>query len=242
MQQTQIPLGHQEASGDCTVHTFLDRLPKAIAKPRAVLTKSQAINIFQLKHKSLSATKVARSNGVSEKTVRDIWTARTWASETWHLDPSRAIKIKQHTGRPLGSRDSKPRKPRQASVGGFAQSSTTLICHQITMTSSDDDHPSEASSDGADMCEANTENVEAEPVYPERGEQLECSAEDLSRDCESACIGRHPFAPTTSLDDQLFDWERWQSGTWLDPFEADSLQGKRTGSHGPNTVFYEPRN
>jgi hypothetical protein len=228
MQQTQIPFGHQNFFDCRTEHTSLTRLPKAIAKPRAVLTKSQAITIFQLKHKLPSATKVARSYGVSEKTVRDIWTARTWASETWHLDPSRAIKIKQHTGRPLGSRNSKPRKPRQASVGGFAQSSTftTLICHQMTMTSSDDDHPSEASSDGADMCEANTENVGAELVYPERGEQLECSPEDLSPECELACIGQHPFAPTTSLDEQLFDWERGHSGTWLDPFEADWLHGR----------------
>jgi hypothetical protein len=230
MQQTQIPLGHQEASGDCTVHTFLDRLPKAIAKPRAVLTKSQAITIFQLKHRLSSATKVARSYSVSEKTVRDIWTARTWATETWHLDPARAIKIK-HTGRPLGSRDSKPRKLRQASVGGFAQSSTftTLICHQMSITSLDDDHSSEASSDGADMCEANIEKVEAELVYPERGEQLECSADDFHRKCESACIGQHPFAPTTSLDEQLFDWERWHSGTWLDPFEADWIHGRTFG-------------
>jgi hypothetical protein len=230
MQLTQIPLGHQEASGDCTVHTFLDRLPKVIAKPRAVLTKSQAITIFELKHKSSSATKVARSYGVSEKTVRDIWTARTWASETLHLDPAREIKIKQ-TGRPLGSRDSKPRKLRQASVGGFAQSSTfiTLICHQISMPLSDNDHSTEASSDGADMCEANIENVEAELVHPERGEQLECSADDFHRECESACIGQHPFVPTKSLDEQLFDWERGHSGPWLDPFEADWIHGRTYG-------------
>jgi hypothetical protein len=226
MHQTQIPLSHQEAFGYGTEQIFMHGLPKAIAKPRAVLTKSQAITIFQLKQKSSSATKVARSCGISEKTVRDIWTARTWASETWHLDPSRTIKIKQHTGRPLGSRDSKPRKLRQASVGGFAQSSTTLICHQMTMTSSDNDHPSGASSDGADMCEANIENVGAELVYPERGEQLECSADDFHRKCESACIGQHPFVPTTSLDEQLFDWERGHSGTWLDPFKADWLHGR----------------
>ena len=46
--------------------------------------------------------------GVSEKAIRDVWTARTWAKETWHLEPLRALALKQ-TGRPKGRRDSKPR-------------------------------------------------------------------------------------------------------------------------------------
>jgi hypothetical protein len=45
--------------------------------------------------------------GVCEKAVRDIWVGRTWAAETWHLDPSRPLKIK-YAGRPLGCRDAKP--------------------------------------------------------------------------------------------------------------------------------------
>jgi hypothetical protein len=72
------------------------------------------LNIFQIKSKIPSATKVARFYGVSEKTIRDIWTGRTWAAQTWHLDKSRVLKIKP-TGRPIGRRDTKPRKPRQSS-------------------------------------------------------------------------------------------------------------------------------
>ncbi len=48
---------------------------------------------------------------VSEKTVRDIWTGRTWSRETWHLDTSRNLQLKQ-LGRPKGCRDSQPRKQR----------------------------------------------------------------------------------------------------------------------------------
>jgi hypothetical protein len=87
MQHTQIPLGHQEAFGDRTVHTFLYRLPKAVAKPRAVLAQSQVITIFQL----------------MQNAVLDIWTARPWATETWHLDPARSI---QRARSRAGSRSS----------------------------------------------------------------------------------------------------------------------------------------
>ena len=79
------------------------------AKPRAKLTQADAIKIFTLKQYSQRATSVASLFSVSEKAVRDIWTARTWAKETWHLEPSRVLVIK-HTGRPKGKRDSKPRK------------------------------------------------------------------------------------------------------------------------------------
>lgn len=61
-----------------------------------------------------SATKVANLYGVSEKAIRDIWTGRTWAAETWHLDTSRVLKVKKQ-GRSVGHRDTKSRKPRQSS-------------------------------------------------------------------------------------------------------------------------------
>jgi hypothetical protein len=77
-------------------------------KPRARLTESEAISIYALKDVS-SATSVGRLYGMSEKAIRDIWTARTWANETWHLDMARALVIKR-AGRPTGTRDAKPRK------------------------------------------------------------------------------------------------------------------------------------
>jgi hypothetical protein len=80
-------------------------------KPRARLTESDVINIFRLKAANTSATSVGRLYGVSEKAIRDIWTGRTWANETWHLDMTRALVIK-HAGRPAGCRDTKPRRKR----------------------------------------------------------------------------------------------------------------------------------
>ena len=63
-------------------------------KPRAKLNATIAVEIFKQKKVSAQATKVARTYGVSEKAIRDIWTARTWAQETLHLEPSRVQRRK----------------------------------------------------------------------------------------------------------------------------------------------------
>ena len=94
-------------------------------KPSSVLTKDQAIEIFRLslthssKEKRPTAVSVARAFNVSEKTVRDIWSARTWHNETLPLDVNRIPRAAKKIGRPHGRFDSKPRKPR--TVARFAQ-------------------------------------------------------------------------------------------------------------------------
>ena len=86
--------------------------PEATAKPRARLTVNDVLNIFRCKQSRMQATTVANMYGMSEKAIRDIWTARTWARETWHLEPSRTLVLKQ-AGRPRGSTDSRPRQKKQ---------------------------------------------------------------------------------------------------------------------------------
>ena len=83
--------------------------PKPAMKPRAKLAASDAIEIFSLRRSEVQATKLAHIYGISEKAIRDIWTARTWATETWHLEPSRELVLRQ-AGRPKGRTDSKPRR------------------------------------------------------------------------------------------------------------------------------------
>ena len=85
------------------------QLPKPAVKPRARLAVLDAVEIFKLRESEIQATSVANMYGMSEKAIRDIWTARTWARETWHLEPSRDMVLKQ-AGRPKGSADSKPRR------------------------------------------------------------------------------------------------------------------------------------
>ena len=83
------------------------------AKPRAILSAEKAVDIFRRSlvcDRSFSATSVGREYGISEKAVRDIWRARTWSDETRHLDPARLPRVSKLPGRPLGKRDSVPRR------------------------------------------------------------------------------------------------------------------------------------
>ena len=69
-------------------------------KRRAILSEAQAIQIFQIKltadksmHKYPSSVHIGSIFGISEKAVRDIWTGRSWARLTRHLDPRRNVLI-----------------------------------------------------------------------------------------------------------------------------------------------------
>ena len=84
--------------------------------PRNVLTKDQVIRIFLMstnnpaKSKNANASFIAKSFNVSEKTVRDIWSGRTWHNETLHLDMNREPRPRARIGRPKGRKDSAPRR------------------------------------------------------------------------------------------------------------------------------------
>ena len=86
-------------------------------KTRTVLSFEQAAEIFKIhlcnqslktKDTSRSSTQVASTFGVNEKTIRDIWTGRTWFHELIHLDPTRAA-LAEKRMRPPG----RPRFGRQ---------------------------------------------------------------------------------------------------------------------------------
>ena len=78
-------------------------------------TKEQAVDIFRMRPdlKFLdAAASVGRKFGVSEKTIRDIWSGRTWYKETLALDPCRPDardRLRRKIGRPRGTKDSQPR-------------------------------------------------------------------------------------------------------------------------------------
>jgi hypothetical protein len=175
-------------------------LPKIAAKPRAVLTRADVIAIFQIKATLAlaSATKVAKFYGVSEKTIRDVWTRRTWAVETWHLDPSSALNMKQ-PGRPLGSRDSKPRKQRQpftesSPLSQFSSSAQDAACGTVH--------------DDQILLEEEVWVCDEQIIFQESAG---------GHDSDGIHAGW--CAPSKSIDDELFEWEQGrQADFWLDPF------------------------
>ena len=84
---------------------------------RAILTEMQAIDIFKVgtSHDSttagITASSVAKKYGINERTVRDIWKRRTWTRATGSLEGITRSKLR--SGRPKGSKDIMPRKPKK---------------------------------------------------------------------------------------------------------------------------------
>ncbi len=79
---------------------------KQEVRQRAVLSKEQAIEIFRYKtnlgNQSMTATSIALANkyNVNSKTIRDIWSGRSWFDATfpqWQQVSSRESGEETHT-------------------------------------------------------------------------------------------------------------------------------------------------
>ncbi len=107
-------------------------------KRRAILTEQQAIEIFEFRSEiSMSmivsrASVVAKRYGVNERTVRDIWKQRTWTHATCSFAECASPMATRKKGRPLGSKDVRPRKQKlvaRTSISGDpSTASTDLQC------------------------------------------------------------------------------------------------------------------
>jgi len=180
-------------------------------KCRAKLTGTDVIKIFELKLRSGHATEVASMFGVSEKAIRDIWTARTWAKETWHLEPSRALVIKQ-TGRPRGRKDSKPRKMK-ASMPLRASLASCFEAQQIE-SGLGDSHLQLGEEDqvGLDYSFWSLQHGSERLSVPD----VMQSPSNLSLEAHRPSIG-------ITVDEQLGEWNAdiWSNPRNADPFELD---------------------
>jgi hypothetical protein len=110
-------------------------------KPRSLLEANQVIEIFRsrLEKSRMPANHVARSYGVSEKTIRDIWHGRTWKHITWRMDGSETW-IPKKSGRPAGSKDRVPRKGRRTGPTALSTAIPTKAQEPSTEAASDSDH------------------------------------------------------------------------------------------------------
>ena len=113
---------------DLTKQTMQHQRPR---KNRAILTEQQAIEIFgfrstiSMSMMVSSASFVAKRYGVNERTIRDIWKQRTWTHATCLLAEGAGPMAKRKMGRPVGSKDTCPRKQRLAAGTSFFYDSPT---------------------------------------------------------------------------------------------------------------------
>ena len=85
-------------------------------RPKAVLTEKNATDIFLLKHRHGFPTDhaascfLAKKYSVSSKTIRDIWSGRSWLETTFDLWDTADRPDRKLVGRPKGSKNSKPKR------------------------------------------------------------------------------------------------------------------------------------
>jgi hypothetical protein len=168
-------------------------------KQRSRLTEAAVIQIFCCRHEMKSPTVVSNLYGVNEKTVRDIWSGRTWSKETRRLDPSRALAFKKVSS-PKRSKDTMPRVSRGLRI-------------------STDITPKEPNS-GLEVVISANDQIRGGIVWMNPSSQTETASmaslcrmlSDIfaNKDAEG---GRAVASRQISIDEQLYEWER--QGCWL---------------------------
>ena len=186
-------------------------MPSA-AKPRAKLSRAQAITIFSARASSSSmAAELASVYTVSEKAIRDIWTGRTWSRETWHLDPSRPLHLKT-SGRPKGCKDAQPRKKSAIGHDALAASSWSATASPFRPHPDEDDWQTLPGQQASRLV--GLSQIAESAVYFEDS--------TARRHRSSAACRKSPTHRHASVDEQLHEWDAfWRSSSDANPFFDD---------------------
>jgi hypothetical protein len=108
------------------------------SRPRVVLTRTKAREIFMLKEckdfYSLHAGSLllAKKYRVSSKAIRDIWNGRSWLEATFDLWEVSERPARKQLGRPKGRKDSKPRQTKVFKVKAPAMMGPTNLLNQLS--------------------------------------------------------------------------------------------------------------
>ena len=165
-------------------------------KPQARLTEAQVVEIFKSKQHQKRASNVAALYGINEKTVRDIWSGRTWSKETRHLEVSRPISFKQ-MGRPKGRRDRKQRKSR-------ALSAQMPVLEDSALNNCS--HSPEAIRDKSKELNSLPDTAKQQTIG-----QGQPSSSGIFQECFTQRQGENSLI---SIDEELYQWD--QQGFWID--------------------------
>ena len=206
-------------------------------KSRAILTEQQAIDIFRsgsansISTMVSSATYVAKQYGINERTVRDIWKQRTWTNATSSLAEVAGPMTKRKMGRPIGSKDVRPRKQKLA-AGTLISSNLSNPCTAANPADARQRHY---------ISRPNSESRDSS-TYSDQVQQGSVARRRLftyllsgSFD-QAALLDRSPVederqAEEASIDDQLHAWAHCGSQWIIDP--ALSLHGEAPPDGAP---------
>jgi hypothetical protein len=213
------------------------------------LDEGQAVQIFKFKLDSpqLSSAALATIYCVSEKTVRDIWTGRTWSKTTQHLDMSRPL---QQPGHPMRCEETRQKKKRASGMRQGESSSHILTGSSSSSAAARFSEPSSVGLSGPHHIKTRLTEQVLGPHQSEsdNGCWLKSTRSKLSmQGFETVCADQyieacssswHQSDPSlwyntvvrnpssvqlhASMDDQLHDWGAfWRSCPNADPFRSD---------------------
>ena len=200
---------------------------------RAILTEQQAIDIFRIRSESLkpmtvsSATAVAKLYGINERTVRDIWMQRTWSNATWSLAQNTTLESRKKMGRPIGAKDSRPRK-HKFSVGTSISEISSDWTTPFTALKHCNVRPCFVAP--RQIAECHTSSIISDQAQHDSVARRRLfSFQILDSSHEAFIDDRSPIedqqeAEEESIDDQLFAWAQCGSH-WIDD-AAISLDGE----------------
>ena len=228
-----------ERSADCSISRNACAKQK---KSRSFLQEKQAVEIFQMKIENtsrnvrdrVSASAIGRVYGVSEKTVRDIWGARTWRFETQHLDTTRQlVQVAKNLGRPLGSKDKSPRrvssKVRQHAKSRQVQEARDIRGQAAMIASNPTDSVKTSNIIPNSFLFGAVSKVPKKYGIQHRNatSTLEIGSCDTDvRPCSSKFFNSpslQPIEKKNSINDLLFMWDEVPPSTFEDPFQPDWL-------------------
>lgn len=216
----------------------------AMRQGRAILTEDQARIIFKYKPSPFAqdrgrAGALARTFGVSVKTIRDIWIGRTWYRATFDLDPCKQeeapIRLHKKPGRPRGAKDSKPRTKKAAMCESISdppatESSGTSSPHDSSSNgeeqqeSTDSDLPKEDAEDSMDV-DAVKRNDDAMETSSDQKESASHRKDDESITADTKPVACTKEATAENCNNNFVRWLALPIGCSedcsRDPFHED---------------------
>ena len=190
-------------------------------KPRARLTEAEVLTIFRMRGtSSSSASWIAKCYGVNEKTVRDIWTGRTWSRETCNF--ARTVQLKSR-GRPKGCKDSQPRKKKAARRNESLPVMTVgLHCGTYLYPTRIEPHLSRCDTQKLQGEQCQSRTAVLHEINPKSRHTVRTSTEAHS---STSTLQSTRGAHAPSIDDHIHDWvhKLWTCSlpTEVDPFHHD---------------------
>ena len=160
-----------------------------------------------------TAAGIAKHYGVNEKTIRDIWTGRTWCGETCSKP-----NLSNPVGRPKGKRDSRPRNSKKEA----SKNSNLIMGTAPIIQSTNRVEASTIKGTNAGLCLVKCTPAESDRMDSACDVKLQISKGWISHSGEYQSEDMQ-ISNSFSIDDDIDSWTSSSDclSPFIDPFKGD---------------------